>query len=119
MQGSHLQYRPPSIRDYGTLARMTASFHPLLGQVTGQDLSFSDPNVPHHGVSSGGGSGGEGSGGGAGTTGGGSGGGGGGGGAGKGLPFTGLAVGLVAGVGSGLTAAGGALRRAVRERRGR
>jgi hypothetical protein len=118
MQGSHLQYRPPSIRDYGTLARMTASFHPLLGQVTGQDLSFSDPNVPKHGVASGGGSGG---GGGSDPTGSGSGAGGGGGGAGGGkeLPFTGLAVGAVAAAGSALTAAGGALRRAVRERRGR
>lgn len=117
MQGPHAQYLPPSIADYGTLTRMTASFHPLLGQVIGQDLAFSDPNVPQHGVSSGGGSGG--GGGGSDPTGSGSGGGSGGGGGGKGLPFTGLAVGLVAAVGSGMTAAGGALRRAVRERRSR
>ncbi|HKP91594.1 MAG TPA: hypothetical protein VJT75_16630 [Thermoleophilaceae bacterium] len=101
---------------------MTRSFHPLLGQAVSQDLSFSmaihDPDyIGGSGgeVESGGGGGsGGGSGGGAG---GGSGGGGSGGGGGGQLPFTGLAVGAMAAVGSGLTAAGTALRRALRERR--
>ena len=120
MQGSHAQYHPPVIADYGTLTRMTASFHPFLAQVAGQDLSFStpDPNTPiHGGVQSGGQSGTGGSD--PSGSGGGSGNGGGGGGGGGHLPFTGLAVGAVAAVGSGLSAAGAALRRAVRERRGR
>jgi hypothetical protein len=125
MQGSHPNYRPPSIADYGTLAGMTASFHPLLGQAGAQDLSFSmalhDPDYSSGTggvVDSGGGGGGGGSDPTGGSGGGGGGAGGGGGGGGERLPFTGLAVGAMAAVGSGLTAAGTALRRAVRERRG-
>jgi hypothetical protein len=114
MHGLQGQYNPPGIADYGTVTEMTESLHPFLGQLTGQDLGFSTvPHTPAHGgVSSGGAAGG----GGSDPPGGGGGGANGGGGGGR-LPFTGLAVGVVAAVGSGLAAAGEALRRTVRERR--
>jgi hypothetical protein len=120
--GSQHRYESPRVSDYGDLWQMTATFHPLLGAAGVQELSFSSPYDPgeysgdiggvqqnggQNAVSSGGASGGGGSGGG---TGGGSGGGGG-----K-LPFTGLAVALVAGAGAGLVGAGDALRRATRRK---
>ena len=79
------------------------------------DTGTSGGDPGDSGVGSGGGSGGAGGGSGAG----GSGGGGSGGGGGDSLPFTGLAVGAVAAVGSALTAAGTALRRRLRARTGR
>jgi alkaline phosphatase len=113
VHGSHTGYQPPSVADYGDLRGLTAAFHPLLG-AGGSDLTFSDPEaLGGGGVSSGthvgGGGGGAATGGGGGSTGGGGGGGG-------QLPFTGLVVGVVAAVGSGLTAGGALLRRLVSRR---
>jgi hypothetical protein len=122
MHGCHSEYWPPYVKDYGDLRRVTGAVHLLLGAApTAQDLSFSSPDgsvssgvagatassEPTNGTGAANGSG---------TTGGGGAGGGGGGG-GKGLPFTGLEVGVVAAVGSALTATGAALRRAARRRR--
>jgi hypothetical protein len=126
MHGCHSDYRPPNVKDYGDLRRVTGAVHLLLGAApAAQDLSFSSPDGSVSsgvgGVSAGSGpTSGTAAANGAGTSGGGAGGGtgaGGGGGGGKGLPFTGLEVGVVAAVGSALTATGAALRRATRRRR--
>jgi hypothetical protein len=121
-QGLLSGYVAPAVFDYGRLVDMTAAVHPLMGaQVS--DLSFSSPLSPG-GIAEGGSdptgtagtvasNGGNPSGGG--TSGGGTSGGGGSHGGGH-LPFTGLAAGAVAGIGSALAAAGGALRRATRRR---
>jgi hypothetical protein len=117
MEGLAL-YLPPAITDYGDLRAMTAMSHPLFGHVAAaSDLSFSEPHagaVAGEGASSSGQapSGGGGAGGAAGVAAGGGAGGGGGGG--EKLPFTGLAVGVVAAVGSALGLAGATLRRALR-----
>jgi hypothetical protein len=125
MHGLHPHYAPPTVADYGDLLTMTATVHPIFGVKTAQDLSFSSGHAPSgvHGELQVGGvgtSGGSDPGGGVAgaSSGGGSGGGGSGGGGGGGghLPFTGLVVGLVAGVGSGLVVAGDALRRTLRRR---
>lgn len=110
MQGVRRQYQSPVVRDYGDLEGITASLHPLVG-AGGADLSFSTPQPYDPGS---GGAGGVADSGGGGGSGGGSGGGAGGGG--NSLPFTGLAVGAIAAVGSGLTAAGTALRGFVKRR---
>jgi hypothetical protein len=95
---------------------MTGAVHLLFGASPGLDLGFSSP---HSGTGAGGvggvsaASGPTAAGGGGGEPNGGGNGGGGGG----GLPFTGLAVGVLAAVGSALTAGGVALRRIVRRRR--
>jgi hypothetical protein len=123
MHGLQHRYEAPAVSDYGDLWGMTRTFHPLLGQAGGQELSFSSAHQPgsvqgegySHNVSSGDASGGGGSGGGPGGGSGGGSGGGGGGGGGK-LPFTGLAAALVAGIGAGLVGAGGALRRVTRRK---
>ncbi|MFL5779732.1 MAG: hypothetical protein ACJ760_00315 [Thermoleophilaceae bacterium] len=109
------QYQSPVVRDYGDLEGITASLHPLVG-AGGADLSFSTPQPYDPGSGGAGGAGGVADSGGGGGSGGGSGGGAGGGGGGGNLPFTGLAVGAVAAVGSGLTAAGTALRGFVKRR---
>jgi hypothetical protein len=113
-------YLPPAIKDYGDLRAMTAMSHPLFGNVAAaSDLSFSEPLAP--GPAGAGAVAGEGAsssaqapsgGGGAGGV--AAGGGGAGGGGGGKLPFTGLAVGVVAAVGSALGLAGATLRRALR-----
>jgi hypothetical protein len=132
-------YAPPRVVDYGTLVEITAAVHLLMGATDISDLSFSGPLIPGAGGEAAGGSGsgsggggeygtltssgsggsdpssGVGSGGGGGASGSGSGGGGGGGGGGH-LPFTGFAAGAAVAIGSGLTAAGAALRRAARRR---
>jgi hypothetical protein len=136
-QGLLCGYAPPRVVDYGTLVEITAAVHLLMGATDISDLSFSGPLIPgaggeaaggtssgsgggEYGILSGSGSGGSdpssgvGSGGG-GASGSGSGGGGGGGGGGH-LPFTGFAAGAAVAIGSGLTAAGAALRRAARRR---
>ena len=106
-------YRPPEITDYGDLRAITATFDRVVG-VAATDLSFSSPTPPYGpGGSAAGGGGfdpGDSGGGAAGAGGGGAGGGGG------SLPFTGLAVGAIAAVGSGLAAGGAALRRRLRRR---
>jgi hypothetical protein len=120
-------YSPPVVADFGDLAELTSAAHLYLGQAGAPDLSFSSPEGSVGGVSSdgkysgsdpgsgtasgGGGAGGGGAGAGGAASGAGSGGGG------K-LPFTGFAAGAAGAVGAGLVAAGGALRRAVRDRRG-
>jgi hypothetical protein len=135
-QGLLGRYSAPRVADYGTLLEMTAAAHLLLGTTGVHDLSFSSPGTPGAGgespgvsngsfgdqvdpgsagtltATAGGGSpaGGTSSGSSGGSSGGSTGGGG-------SLPFTGLAVGAVTAAGSGLVAAGGALRRAVRSRR--
>ena len=128
MHGLRPEYQRPRIADYGGLRRITAAFNPVLGHLGAHDLSFSteatdpplaggatgqDPTSARGEVASGSAGGGTGGG----AAGGGAGGGGGHGGGGGNLPFTGLALGAVAAVGSGLTAAGAALRRALRRRR--
>jgi hypothetical protein len=142
MHGSGRRYCPPEVLDYGDLATITAAGHALLGVATSPDLSFSSAAAPTAGGSLGAGTSGKGGGHGGldalaggpgagvggtadaapvggGPTGGSSGGGGsgghGGGGGGE-LPFTGLAAGALAAVGSALAVAGGALRRRVRRR---
>ncbi len=109
-------YRSPEITDYGDLREITATFDRVIG-IAATDLSFSSPAPPYGpgGTAAGGGGfdpgdsgGGAAAGGGGGGTGGGAGGGGG------SLPFTGLAVGAIAAVGSGLAAGGAALRRRLR-----
>jgi hypothetical protein len=138
-QGLLCGYAPPRVVDYGTLVEITAAVHLLMGATDISDLSFSGPLIPGGGGETAGGtssgsgggeygilngSGGGGSdpssgvgsgGGGGGASGSGSGGGGGGGGGGH-LPFTGFAAGAAVAIGSGLTAAGAALRRAARRR---
>jgi hypothetical protein len=126
------RYATPQVVDYGTLVEITAAPHLLLGATGIHDLTFSSPNTP--------GSGGElpgtshgsvvdgvdspsggtlnatfdpGAGGTSGT--GGTAGGSSSGAHGQ-LPFTGVEAGAIAAVGSGLAAAGGALRRKVRRR---
>lgn len=132
MHGSQRPYQLPRVTDYGDLWTLTATAHPVLGVAASQDMSFSSATSgPGSGVlplsASNGGAGSSGSGpagaaqgfsaGGSGT-GGAHGGGAGGGGHGNGgtLPFTGLAVGAVAAAGTGLAAAGSALRRITRRR---
>jgi hypothetical protein len=117
------------ITDYGGLVQMTAVMHPLLGDAAAHDLSFSTPSTPGGAIevlpasSSSPGSGetdtlgtATGSAPGGATTGGGGATGGGGTGAGHGgsLPFTGFAPGILGVLGAGFTAAGAALRRALR-----
>jgi hypothetical protein len=121
------------ITDYGGLVQMTAVMHPLLGGAAAHDLSFSSPSSPGGAIevlpasqSSGGadesGTPGTATGAapGAGTSGVGASGGGtpGGGGTGSGhggsLPFTGFAPGIVGVLGAGFTAAGAAIRRALK-----
>lgn len=128
-------YAPPEVVDYGNLVEITAAAHLLMGAADMSDLSFSSPVTPGSGGEPGSGAlggdqgglvtlgetGGSGNapgtasggvaGGGVGSGGGASGGGGAGGGH---LPFTGLAVGAVAAIGSGMAAGGAALRRASR-----
>jgi hypothetical protein len=115
------RYESPLVVDYGDLRDITVSFHPLVGAGSA-DLSFSvvAPTHPGGGGDVDPGSVASGSGGGvagAAASGGGGKGAGGGGGGGS-LPFTGLAVGAVAAIGSGLTAAGTLLRRFTRRRTG-
>jgi hypothetical protein len=133
-----LSYAPPEVADLGDVGEMTRGVHLLLGQAGMSDLSFSSPvsggggngfaaDPTHGGVggetATGGNTPGAGGGGGGGADPGGSGagagagaGGAGGGGGGK-LPFTGFAAGAAAAIGSGMVAAGTALRRAARRRR--
>jgi hypothetical protein len=125
-QGLLCRYVGPVVVDYGNLVEITAAAHLLMGAADISDLSFSSPHTPAAGggpgvegggsdppasagtlTSSGGTSGGGTSGSGAsggGTAGGGH------------LPFTGLAAGAVAAIGSALAAGGSALRRATRRR---
>ena len=117
MHGLGRNYQPPEITDYGDLRAITATFDRVVG-VAATDLSFSSPTPPYGpgGTAAGGGGfdPGDSGGGTAGAGGGGAGSGGGGGGG--NLPFTGLAIGAIAAVGSGLAAGGAALRRLVRRR---
>jgi hypothetical protein len=123
MHGLHPQYAPPTVADYGDLLTLTATVHPIFGVRPAQDLSFSQGDAPTGvhgelqlgGVGTSGGSD-PGAGVAGASSGGGSGGGSGSGGGGGHLPFTGLVVGVVAGVGSGLVVAGDALRRTLRRR---
>jgi hypothetical protein len=130
--GSLGRYAAPQVVDYGTLVEITAFPHLLLGTAGVSDLTFSSPNTPGGpgelpGATSGSISDGVDpgtagtlattgtAGGGTQSAGGGAPGGGPSGGGGHGqLPFTGVAVGAIAAVGSGLAAAGGALRRRLR-----
>jgi hypothetical protein len=47
MHGSHRQYAPPVVLDYGDLREITASFQPLTAAAS-TDLAFSSPG-PHPG----------------------------------------------------------------------
>jgi hypothetical protein len=130
----HQHYEQPRITDFGKLEALTADvghFGIGVGGVAGGSLPQAPPGggsdigptaqeLPEGDVLGGGGGAGGGEpggseGGGGGTGGAGAGGGSGGGGGGS-LPFTGLALGLFAAIGGGLTAAGTALRRALRRR---
>jgi hypothetical protein len=137
-------YVRPEVTDYGDLWQITATADPVLGATGVQDLSFSSPTSSPGsspgsvvggtspadtggvaGTGATGGTGGAGANGSPGASGGvagtslGSGGGGGGGGGGNGgsLPFTGLAAGGVAALGTGLAFLGNALRKATGRRR--
>src|SRR5690349_2187772 len=127
-------YDAPEVSDYGSLVDLTSAVHLLLGHSAGADLSFSSPGVAgagntsfeagrlgatggaHHAVAPGGaGSGGLAPDGGAGAlhsggSGGSAGGASGAGAAGE-LPFTGFAAAGAAAIGTGLAAAGSAIRR--------
>jgi hypothetical protein len=120
------RYSAPAITDYGDLACMTAVVNPLLDDAARRDLGFSSPGAGTGGVLAAQGSspssGGTASGGGGAHAGGGGLGGGGaaagaGGGGGGRLPFTGFVPGIVAAIGAGFTAAGYAIRGALRLRR--
>ena len=123
-QGLLCGYVGPVVVDYGNLVEITAAAHLLMGAAEMSDLSFSSPHTPsavlEPGVA-GGGSDPPGSAGtltsSGGTSGGGTSGSGGATGGGGHLPFTGLAAGAVAAIGSALATGGSALRRATRRRR--
>ena len=124
-QGLLCRYVGPVVVDYGNLVEITAAAHLLMGATDISDLSFSSPQTPgaEGGPFVAGGGSDPGSAGGllssGGTSGGGtSGSGASGGGTASGghLPFTGLAAGAVAAIGSALAAGGTALRRATRRR---
>jgi hypothetical protein len=121
------------ITDYGGLVQMTAVMHPLLGGGAAHDLSFSSPGTPGGGIeilpgsaSSPGSSDPDALGavsgtvpggtapGGAASGGGTPAGGGTGSGTGGSLPFTGFAPGIIGVLGAGFTAAGAAIRRALK-----
>ena len=130
-------YTRPTVQDYGDLLKLTGDLGMLHvgiggpvfmaasattspgGSVAGGQLPASAQGTGSAPGDSGGGvAGGNGAGpGGGGPGGGGSGGGGSGGGGGGNLPFTGLAVGAIAAVGGGLSAAGVAVRRWLRRER--
>jgi hypothetical protein len=124
-QGLLSGYVGPTVVDYGNLVEMTAAVHLLMGAGDTSDLSFSSPLTPSGGGEPGGvaegssdptGTAGSLASNDGGASGGGTSGGGGSHGGGQ-LPFTGLAAGAVAAIGSALAAGGGTLRRAVRSRR--
>ena len=125
-------YEAPSVSDYGGLVELTSAVHLLLGHSAGADLTFSSPGVAgggsspfeagrlgagateptafagtgHHLAAPGGAE--------SGVSGGAAGGSAGSAGAGGQLPFTGFAAAAAAAVGTGMAAAGSALRRRLR-----